>query len=90
MSDKTREVYQDKAEVLPKLNPFVEPPKMRVSTINRINELIDKAEPKPTKKFEYRDGSCADLCPRCDKTMVNGWEYCPRCGQHLDTENYEL
>lgn len=90
MSDKTREVYKDTAEVMATLNPFVEPPRMRVSTINRINELIDKAYPKPMKKLEYRDGKYADLCPSCDRTLLEKWNYCPRCGQRVDRTNYEL
>lgn len=90
MSDKTREVYKDTAEVMPMLNPFVEPPRMRVSAVNRINELIEKSYPKPMKKLEYRDGTCADLCPNCERVIFADYEYCPKCGQRVDRTIYEL
>lgn len=90
MSDKTREVFKDTADVMATLNPFVEPPRMRVSAINRINELIEKAEPKPMRKLEHSDDTSTPLCPRCESVLVPLSEYCPNCGQHIDTTNYEL
>lgn len=87
---KAREVYKEDYEIIPKLDPFVEFPRMRVSAVNRINELIEKAMPKPMKKLEYRDGKHADLCPSCDGTLLEKWNYCPRCGQRVDRTNYEL
>ena len=92
MNDKTREVYKDKAEIIPKLDPFVEFPKMRVSAINRINELIEKSQPKAMKKHESDADYSIDLCPRCEAVLGSSEEeiYCPRCGQRVDRTIYEL
>lgn len=92
MSDKTREVYKDTAEVMATLNPFVEPPRMRVSTINRINELIEKSIPKPMKKHESDADYSIDLCPVCEAVLGSSEEeiYCSKCGQRVDRTIYEL
>lgn len=55
MSDMTREVYKDKADVMVTLNPFVEMPRMRVDTLNRLNELIKRDQALPIVKDGYDD-----------------------------------
>ena len=91
MSDMTREVYKDEMGIMPELNPFVEMPRMRASTLNRINDLIRKAEPKPMKKYEFSDGTFNSKCPICNELILpKKHNYCPKCGQRIDTENYEL
>lgn len=88
---KEREVYAERAEVVPTLNPFVEMPRMRVSAVNRLNELIEKNTPKPMVKHKYFDGTIGSKCPRCNGIILpNEFSYCPYCGQRIDTENYEL
>lgn len=92
MSDKTREVYKDTADVMATLNPFVEFPKMRVSTLNRLNELIEKSMPLPMKKHESDADYSIDLCQRCEAVLGSSEEeiYCSKCGQRIDRTIYEL
>lgn len=64
---------------------------IRVSTYNLIVGLLDKAQPKPMKKYEFEDGSFNSKCPICDERILpKVYNYCPKCGQKIDTANYEL
>lgn len=90
--DKAREIFKEDYKVIPKLDPFVEFPRMRVSEINRINELIEKSQPLPMKKFEGIADHTIDACPRCESSLsaYNKHEYCSKCGQRVDRTTYEL
>lgn len=95
MSDKTREVYRDGADVMPLLDPFVEPPRMRVSAINRLNELIERNKPKAVRKYEYETSGIEPsyLCPNCGEPIladVHSYEFCHHCGQRVDKDNIAL
>ena len=92
MTDKTREVYKETADTMPTLNPFVDMPRMRVSAVNALNEIIERATMKPMVKYTYEDGSEKGCCPNCDKVLLEGDDvhYCPFCGQCYDSKNYGL
>lgn len=92
MSDKTREVYKDGADVIPELNPFVDMPRMRVSAVNRLNELIKRDNAMPLKQSGelLSNGGTYYLCPRCDYpfwTISRNKHFCEQCGQKLDVNN---
>ena len=94
MSDKTREVYKDGADVIPELNPFVDMPRMRVSAVNRLNDLIKRDNAMPIKrKSDYsvnEEERFYYLCPNCDKAFwtIEGRQFCDACGQRLDVNNF--
>lgn len=93
MSDKTREVYKDKADVMVTLNPFVEMPRMRVETLNRLNELIKRDQALPIVKDgrdEWDRSEKKYACPSCESRVYKDYNFCPYCSQRLDTENYAL
>lgn len=95
MSDMTREVYKDKADVMVTLNPFVEMPRMRVDTLNRLNELIKRDQALPIVKDGYDEWDGHEkhkkfACPSCECRTYEDYNFCPYCGQRLDTENYAL
>lgn len=55
-----------------------------------INELIQRDKPKPLVEHEFNDGTTSTKCPCCGRfisTVGGDWNYCPDCGQHIDTEN---
>lgn len=92
MTDKTREVYKDKANDMPIMNPFVEMPKMRVDAFNRVNELIKKSHSMPVRKYEYSTEGIEPsyLCPRCGDIVlaeVGDYNFCHHCGQRVDVTN---
>ena len=88
MSDKTREVYAEKVNTA-WINPFVEF-KLRLSEVNRINKLIDRAEPKPIER-DGLDAWASDekkyCCPTCKNRVWLDDNFCKACGQALDTQN---
>lgn len=93
MSDKTREIYKDGASVIPELNPFVDMPRMRVSAVNRLNDLIKRDAAMPIKKSDYSTTVNGEeryyyLCPRCNKAFwtLTGRQFCDNCGQRVDAE----
>lgn len=93
MNDMTREVYKDKANEMPKLNPFVELPRMRVDALNRLNELIERNTPKPLVKAgndEWDRTEQKYTCLSCESRVYEDYNFCPYCGQRLDTEKYAL
>ena len=93
MTDKTREVYAEKVEPIPELNPFVDMPRMRVDAVNRLNELIQRDNAMAiVKKSHDVMGHTWYECPVCGKTIYNteGDNFCRICGQRLDTENIAL
>ena len=58
-----------------------------------INDLLEKDMPKPLVEHEFKDGTTGTKCPRCGRFIcaVGGaWNYCPDCGQRIDTENIAL
>lgn len=58
-----------------------------------INNLLEKDMPKPLIEHEFNDGKKGTRCPACGRFIHNEydtWNYCPECGQHIDTENIAL
>lgn len=58
-----------------------------------INDLLEKDIPKPLVEHEFKDGTTSTRCPRCGRFISQigtEWNYCPDCGQHIDTENIAL
>lgn len=93
--DKTREVYKDIStmETIPKLNPFVELPRMRVNAINRLNELIERDTPKPLVADGYDifdETERKYACPTCGGRVHDDEMFCKHCGQRLDLCNVAL
>lgn len=87
MADKTREVYKDKADIIPELNPFVEMPRMRVDAINRLNEIIRRDRAMPIVQIN-RATYKYWKCPVCGEVYsVLPSNFCRECGQRLDTDN---
>ena len=82
----TKEVFR---KDIPKLNPFVETPRMRVDAINYLNELIDRDKEMAIgeKKNEGTDHSWYE-CPVCEALIADKTtNFCRRCGQRLDITN---
>ena len=59
---------------------------------NRINALISRDTAKAIHKEAYGEGETQFYltCPTCGKMLFGNDEFCPKCGQRLDTENTEL
>ena len=97
MSKDLREVYAEKGKtnLTFSLNPFVEMPKMRVSTVNLLNEYIKKNNAMPIieKNNDLMEHTWYE-CPRCGKCFSKGsieeYDYCYKCGQKLDVKNIAL
>lgn len=94
MSDKTREVYKDKGNEVPMLNPFVDMPRMRVSAVNRLNEIIQRDNAMPIRRVEYSKPMLGDkyfyVCSKCDKplgALTDNTHFCKNCGQRIDKSN---
>ena len=71
------------------INPFV---KDRIRTVIDKQFLIDAIErhsPMKIIKGEGKGVFYLDRCPRCYKTIVSDFEYCPKCGQRLEREEAE-
>lgn len=70
---------------------------LRVSEINRLNELIERDEPKPIVKEdkEYQGTTWTKyLCPVCGQDIgeygAKNNDFCYKCGQRFDKDNYGL
>ena len=50
-----------------------------------LQELVDKEKPMKVVPFVNFWGYKGFQCPKCGKA-INGGDYCPHCGQHLDWE----
>lgn len=48
-----------------------------------IRADIEKKPQKPVEKFPF------NVCPRCDRVVYTGVNYCPECGLALDWSEYE-
>lgn len=94
MSNELREIYKDKANGVPILNPFVEMPRMRVNAVNRLNEIIQRDNAMPIKQREYSKPLLGEkyyyLCSNCDKPLgaiTENTHFCKNCGQRIDKTN---
>ena len=67
---------------------------LTIEQVNEINALIEKNKPRALKKYVYSDTNLksTNLCPVCGRTLIllDDDGFCPRCGQSLDKDNYEL
>ena len=59
-----------------------------------IETLIERDKAMPMGRYYYqskafKDDPPEDTCPLCGY-IVNGYNFCPMCGQRLDKENYKL
>lgn len=92
MSDKTREVYKETREAIPDLNPFVEMPRMRVSAVNRLNELIKRDRAMAIVKVDNITDYTYYKCPVCGMTFSeqSTYHFCPKCGQRMDMDTIAL
>lgn len=67
---------------------------LTIEQVNEINALIERNKPRALKKYVYSDPSLkpTSLCPACEHTLIltDSVSFCPRCGQALDKDNYEL
>lgn len=83
----------------PYLNPKAEIV-MRVSEINRLNELVERDEAMPIVEEEKEDFAgeqfASYFCPACRKRLMGNLTYekdinfCKYCGQRIDVENIAL
>ena len=81
------------SDEMPTLNPFVELPRMRVDTLNRLNELIKRDQAMPIVKDgrdEWDRNEKKYACPSCGSRIYEDYNFCPACGQRLDVNNYAL
>lgn len=96
-----REVYKEifgkarepKSLDLKMLDPYIEAPKMKVSEVNRLNELIKRDRSLPIVKDGYDEWGRNEekyACPTCGCRVYEDYDFCPYCGQRLDTYNFAL
>lgn len=88
-----RKVFKDMTyKHLDKLNPFAEMPKMRLSEVNAINDLIDRNTAKAVvrEENEYQASGYTDKCPVCGELLIERQVFCDLCGQRLDRDNVEF
>lgn len=88
-----RKVFKDMTyKNLDKLNPFTEMPRMRLSEVNAINDLIDRNMAKAVvrEENEYQEKGYTDKCPVCGEVLIDRQVFCDLCGQRLDRENVEF
>lgn len=69
------------------INPWVEF-KLRLSAVNKINKLIDRAEPKAMVEQKSYDGTKTYYkCAVCGSVVLNESKFCHICGQAIDNGN---
>ena len=51
--------------------------------LDLIEIALDKIPKKPVEKFPF------NVCPRCDRVVHTGVNYCPECGLALDWSEYK-
>lgn len=64
--------------------------KMTLEEANEYNELVKRNTAKAVKKYVFDSGYTDFICPVCERITINDYEFCPRCGQRLDTSNIAL
>lgn len=87
-----RAIYAEKVETITRFNPFVDMPRMRMSAVSRLNELIarDEAMPIAEQYYEITDHT-SYICPVCKGYVDTDRDnFCRICGQRLDRENIAL
>ena len=53
-----------------------------------IQDLLDKYEAKPMKKYFYKSIEGFDyICPTCENIIQGKDNYCKVCGQRIDNQN---
>lgn len=85
-----RKVFKDMTyKHLEKLNPFAEMPRMRLSEVNAINDLIERNNAIAVVRVEnkYHQRGYIDHCPVCNQVLLEEQTFCTDCGQRLDREN---
>ena len=81
--------------------PYINPKatiEMRVSEINRLNELVERDEAMAivAKEWEYEgEKRTSYYCPSCTNFLfgensTSAYEFCPFCGQRLDVTNIQF
>lgn len=60
---------------------------LTIDAVNELNEMIERNEKKPiVHNDEYNLG----YCPNCGSMVFDHYDFCSKCGQRLDKENYAL
>ena len=67
------------------LGNYEEDPDSNEAKTKLLQELVDKEKPMKVVPFVNFWGYKGFQCPKCGKA-INGGDYCPHCGQHLDWE----
>lgn len=60
-----------------------------------VKMLKERDEPMPMDRYfwtskRFAKDPPADSCGKCGRVIAPSYEFCPRCGQRIDRENYKL
>lgn len=62
---------------------------LTIDDVNYINTLLERDNPKAMRKYETSEGThILDMCSVCGAVLGKTDNYCNKCGQRVDHENY--
>ena len=66
---------------------------MTLEKANYLNALEARDQPRPVEEVKYTlngEERRYYVCPECGEFVHKDYEFCRKCGQHLDMENIAL